>query len=96
MARAALWLLPLTAVSRAVTPGPTYLFGSDLVNPYGIEALAGVTWLTDTLPGLAAVGLTIAAAVSLVVPAFSEARSLAYLPLGLVGKRGSRSISSMG
>jgi hypothetical protein len=49
VARAALWLLPLTAVSRAVTPGPTYLFGSDLVNPYGIEALAGVTWLTDTL-----------------------------------------------
>ena len=67
VARAALWLLPLTAVSRAVTPGPTYLFGSDLVNPYGIEALAGVTWLTDTLPGLAALALTIAAAVSLVV-----------------------------
>jgi signal transduction histidine kinase len=67
VARAALWLLPLTAVSRAVTPGPTYLFGSDLVNPYGIEALAGVTWLTDTLPGLAWLALTIAATVSLVV-----------------------------
>jgi signal transduction histidine kinase len=67
VARTALWLLPLTAVFRAVTPGPTYLFGSDLVNPYGIEALAGITWLTDTLPGLAAVALTITAAVSLVV-----------------------------
>ena len=67
VARAALWLLPLTAVARAVTPGPTYLFGSDLVNPYGIKALAGVTWLTDTLPGLAWLALTIAATVSLVV-----------------------------
>lgn len=67
VARAALWLLPLTAVSTAVTPGPTYFFGSNLDNPYGIEALAGVTWLTATLPGLAAVALTIAAAVSLVM-----------------------------
>jgi signal transduction histidine kinase len=67
VARAALWLVPLTAVFRAVTPGPTHLFGSDLVNPYGVEALAGVAWLTDTLPGLAWLALTIAAAVSLVV-----------------------------
>ena len=67
VARAALWLLPLLAVANAVRPGPAYLFGSYLVNPYGIEALVGLDWLTDTLPGLAGLASIIAAAVSLVV-----------------------------
>jgi hypothetical protein len=67
LARSALALMAITTTLAAVAPANVHLGDSTLPNPYGIDELRTVGWLTDWALGLVWLGLVAAAVSSLVL-----------------------------